>query len=147
MRNLEIIKVNNIKDLDKCLNIREAVFTKEQGISKEIEVDKYDTLNNNCIHFLIRYKNIDVGTIRCLFLENNTIKLQRFCFLKEYRSLGIGKKTLQYVENYCKERKIKFIKLDSQYQVYKFYEKCGYSKNSDIFMEANIKHIEMIKEI
>lgn len=147
MKDLEIIKVENKKDLDKCLNIRESVFTNEQGVSKEIEVDEYDSLNNNCIHFLIKYKNIDVGTLRCLFQENNTIKLQRFCFLKEYRNLGIGKKTLYYIENYYKEYGSKLIKLDAQYQVYKFYEKCGYIKNSEIFMEANIKHIEMIKEI
>lgn len=147
MKDLEIIKVENKNDLDKCLNIRESVFTKEQGVSKEIEVDEYDSLNNNCIHFLIKYKNVDVGTLRCLFQENNTIKLQRFCFLKEYRNLGIGKKILNYIENYYKEYGNKLIKLDAQYQVYKFYEKCGYIKNSEIFIEANIKHIEMIKEI
>lgn len=147
MKDLKIIKVENKNDLDKCLNIRESVFTKEQGVSKEIEVDEYDSLNNNCIHFLIKYKNVDVGTLRCLFQENNIVKLQRFCFLKEYRNLGIGKKTLDYIENYYKEYGSKLIKLDAQYQVYKFYEKCGYIKNSEIFMEANIKHIEMIKEI
>ena len=147
MKDLKIIKVENKNDLDKCLNIRESVFTKEQGVSKEIEVDEYDSLNNNCILFLIKYKNVDVGTLRCLFQENNIVKLQRFCFLKEYRNLGIGKKTLDYIENYYKEYGSKLIKLDAQYQVYKFYEKCGYIKNSEIFMEANIKHIEMIKEI
>lgn len=147
MKDLEIIKVEETNNLDECLNIRESVFTKEQGFPKSIEVDEYDSLNNKCNHFLIKYKNISVGTLRCLFQENETVKLQRFCFLKEYRNLGLGKMTLQHIENYYKECGKTLIKLDTQYQVYKFYEKCGYSKNSEIFIEANIKHIEMIKKI
>lgn len=147
MNDLEIIQVENANDLATCLNIRNSVFTKEQGVPKEFEVDEYDTLNHKCIHFLMKYKNIYVGTLRGLFQENNTIKLQRFCFLKEYRNLGMGKKTLQYIENYYKNCGKTLIKLDAQYQVYKFYEKCGYSKNSEIFTEANIKHIEMIKRL
>lgn len=147
MKDLEIIKVLDIDNLNICLNIRELVFTKEQGVSRDIEVDCYDCINNNCIHFLIKYKGINVGTIRCLYKENHTVKLQRFCFLKEYRNLGIGKEVLKYIESFYKSLGIKLIKLDSQYQVYKFYEKCGYIKNSDIFMEADIKHIEMIKNI
>lgn len=137
-KEFEVIKVDNTIDLDKRLNIREFVFTKEQGVLKEIEVDNYDSLNNNCIHFLIKYKNIDVGTLRCLFQDNKTIKLQRFCFLKEYRNLGLGKMVLQYIEN--------FINFDAQYQVYKFYEKCGYSKKIEVFIESNIKYIGMIKK-
>ncbi len=147
MKDLEIIKVEDIDSLNICLNIRELVFTKEQGVSKDIEVDLYDSINNDCIHFLIKYKNISVGTIRCLYKENNAVKLQRFCFLKEYRNLGLGREVLKYIEDFYKDRGIKIIKLDSQYQVYKFYEKCGYIKDSDIFMEAGIKHIEMIKNI
>ena len=92
MNDLEIIQVENANDLATCLNIRNSVFTKEQGVPKEFEVDEYDTLNHKCIHFLMKYKNIYVGTLRGLFQENNTIKLQRFCFLKEYRNLGMGKR-------------------------------------------------------
>ena len=146
MPDLEILKVQNNSDLNKCLNIREIVFVKEQHVPKSLEIDKFDTINNQCIHFLIKYKNMEVGTIRCLFI-NDLVKIQRFCLLKDYRNLNIGKNTLDEIEKYCKKLNIKFIKLHAQYQAYKFYEKCGYRKNSDIFYEANIKHIEMIKEI
>lgn len=146
MKDLEIIRVNDINYLKQCLDIRKTVFIEEQGISKKIERDQYDTLNNDCTHFLIKYKNINIGTIRCLIYESDIIKIQRFCFLKEYRKLGLGKKVLQYIEDYYKKEK-SIIELDSQYQVYKFYKKCGYIENSNPFIEANIKHIKMIKNI
>lgn len=147
MNNLEITKVEDKTSLNECLKIRNKVFVKEKNVPKEIEVDKYDTLDNECDHFIIEYKNKYVGTLRCLHENNNIIKLQRFCFFKEYRNLGLGKQALEYIENYYKLKNKKIIKMNAKYQVYKFYEKCEYKNNSEVFIEADIEHIEMIKEI
>lgn len=144
---LEIIKVENIENLNECLKIRNEVFIKEKNVPKEIEVDEYDYLNNKCDHFIIEYEKKKIGTLRCLNVDSNIIKIQRFCFLKEYRKLGLGKATLNYIENYYRQKNKKKIIMDAKYGVYKFYEKCGYEKNSDVFIEANIEHIRMIKNI
>lgn len=31
-------------------------------------------------------------------------------------------------------------------EIHGFYEKCGYRKNSEVFLEVNIEHIKMIKD-
>ena len=126
MKNLEIICVEN--DLKECLKIREEVFIQEKNVPKKIEVDNYDNLSKICNHFLIKYENKNIGTFRCVYEKDNNIKLQRFCLIKEFRNLGIGKKALNYIENYYKMKNIKYITLNSKYNVSKFYEKCGYKK-------------------
>lgn len=143
---LNIIKVSNKEDLKKCLDIREKVFIEEKKVPIEIENDCYDIITEACDHFLIKYENKTVGTLRCYVKEKDEVKLQRFCILKEYRKLGIGKEVLAYIENYYKNYK-KVIKMDAKYEALVFYEKCGYKKISEVFIEANIEHIAMIKYI
>lgn len=147
MENIKIYKVMENDMLHKCLAIRNAVFIVEKEVPKEIEIDEYDCVNELCTHFLIRYQNNDAGTIRCLHLSKDTLKIQRFCFLKKYRNLGLGKTVIRYIENFYKEQGIAVIEMDAKYDVSGFYEKCGYKKVSAVFMEANCKHIKMMKNI
>ena len=147
MENIKIYKVIDNDMLEKCLAIRNMVFTVEKEVPKEIEIDEYDCINELCTHFLVRYQNNDVGTIRCLCLSNNTLRIQRFCFLKKYRELGLGKIVIRYIEDFYRNQGIAVIEMNAKYDVFGFYEKCGYQKVSDIFMEANIKHIKMMKKL
>lgn len=147
MKSIEIYEVVDNNMLERCLEIRDKVFSIEKGVPKEIEVDELDCLNESCSHFLLRYQNDDVGTIRCLYTSDDTVRIQRFCFLKEYRGLGLGKTVIEYIENYYKDRGFATIEMDAKYEVCGFYEKCGYQKVSDVFIEVNIKHVKMMKEI
>ncbi len=147
MKKLEIRKVENQSLLERCMKIRNQVFTLEKGVSKEIEVDENDCLNERCNHFLIQYEEKDIGTIRCLHTPENTIRIQRFCFLKAYRGMGFGKTVMAYLENYYKNEGVTEIEMDAKYEVFSFYEKCGYRKISDVFIEADIEHVKMRKEI
>lgn len=146
MSDLEICLTDNSDDLKQCLEIRNAVFTMEKGVPKEIEVDEYDCLNELCDHFLIKHQGNSAGTLRCFYLSESTIKIQRFCFRKGYRKLGLGKAALEYIENYYGNQGITKIVIDAKYEVCGFYEKCGYKRVSDIFMEADIEHVKMTKE-
>lgn len=147
MENIEIYKAVDADALNRCLEIRNRVFTLERGVPKEIEVDEYDCPSKSCDHFLLIFGKNDAGTIRCLYTENNNIQIQRFCFLKEYRGLGLGRIVMEYIEDYYKNRGISGIELDSKYEVCGFYEKCGYEKVSEVFIEASIEHIKMRKRI
>ncbi len=145
--NFEVIKANDNDILCQSLEIRRLVFTVEKGISQDDEVDAFDILDSACDHFLVRYNGKNVGAFRCMHKSDDTIQLQRFCFLSSHRSLGLGRKSLEFAENYYHKNGIKKIILDSQYPVKDFYEKCGYKTVSDIFMEVNIPHVKMEKEI
>ena len=147
MENIEICKVVDTDSLERCLEIRNRVFTIERGVPQKIEVDQYDCLNKSCTHFLVKHQKDDIGTVRCLYTANGNIQIQRFCFLKEYRGLGLGKIVIEYIEDYYKAQGIKIIEMDAKYEVFGFYEKCGYEKVSGVFIEANIEHVKMMKQI
>ncbi len=51
------------------------------------------------------------------------------------------------LEAYAKENSLPKLKLHAQTHAEDFYKKLGYVTNSDVFMEANIPHIVMIKEL
>ena len=146
MQELNIIKVKNEKEFKEYAKIRHDVFTIEKNVPVDIEVDEYDTLNSVCDHFLIAYNHQNIGAIR-IMKEKDHIRFQRFCILNEYRKLGIGRKIVSYIEEYYKNRNIYHIVMDAKYEVYPFYEKCGYHCVSDKFIEANIPHIKMEKDL
>jgi predicted GNAT family N-acyltransferase len=142
---MKIIKATNNNELKRCLNIRNEVFTIEKGISKEIEVDENDNLNSGYDFFIATYNDKDVGALRCIKASNDTVKIQRFCVLKQYRKQGVGKQILEEIEYYYKSREITKLELDAKFSVCSFYEKCGFKKVSDIFIEAGVEHVKMVK--
>ncbi len=147
MNDIKVLKINDNNILNDALEIRKKVFTDEKSVPRNIEHDKYDESLDLCDHFIIIYNDIKVGTLRCLNVGDNTVQLQRFCFLKDYRNLGLGKKTLTFIEDFYKNQGINSIIMDAKYQVSGFYEKCGYIKRSEIFVEAGIEHVKMSKNL
>ena len=144
---LKIKKAENRETLDACLCVRNAVFTVEKNISKEIEVDENDTLTGRCDHFLLKYDGKPAGALRCMRIGNGTVKLQRFCILKEFRNQGLGRKITEFVEGYYRNNSFARVELDAKYEAFEFYEKCGYRKVSELFEEAGIPHVKMVKEL
>jgi len=139
-------KVKNKADLEKVFDIRKKVFIKEQGVDVDDEFDKYDTLASNSEHILVYYQNKAVGTGRLKIIDD-TAKLERICVLKEYREYGLGKSIVKKLEEIAKNKGAKKAKLHGQTQARKFYEKSGYNKSSEEFMEDGIPHYLMIKKL
>lgn len=144
---IEVIPAQDADTLARCLRVREAVFTIEKGVPKELEADEFDCLNGACEHFLIRCDGKDVGALRCSYTPENAARIQRFCVLKEYRSQGIGKATLEQVESYCRNRVCHAVELDAKLSAAGFYETCGYQTVSDTFTEAGVAHVKMRKAL
>ena len=144
---LSIERAENARELAACLNIREQVFTGEKGVPRDIERDACDRLNGPCDHFAVRWGGESAGALRCLRLDPAAVKLQRFCFLKEYRDLGLGRKVLQFIEGYYQSRGFTRIVMDAKFDVAGVYEKCGYTKTSDPFTEAGVVHVAMAKNL
>jgi len=145
--NFCIKQVLSSAELEKCLEIRKKVFIEEKNVPPEIENDKFDCICEECEHFIVYYGNSPVGTVRMRFIDENTVKLQRFCFIKEYRGLGLGSKTVDFIESRYKSLGKSKIVIEAKYSVSPFYEKCGYRKVSDIFLEVGVEHVNMEKDI
>ena len=80
--------------LDRCLAVRQEVFTREMGVPADVERDSRDCLDGECRHFLITRDGRDIGAVRCLPQEDGTLRLQRFCIRKDCRGQGAGRQTL-----------------------------------------------------
>lgn len=145
MPHIALIPAQDADTLARCLRVREAVFTSEKGVPKEIEVDALDCLNGACEHFLIRCDGKDAGALRCSYTPENTARIQRFCVLKECRGRGLGKAALEQVESYCRSRGRRAVELDAKLAAAGFYEKCGYQTVSGTFTEVGVAHVKMRK--
>lgn len=148
--------VDTVELLERARSVREKVFTIEKQIPKSIEVDELDCLNNECDHFVVELideqvkKNgacgrVDICALRCKKIDDKCIQLQRFCVMKDYRKCGVGRFTLEQVEDYYWKRGFELITLDAKFHVKDFYEKCGYRVVSEPFMEADLLHVVMEK--
>lgn len=123
--------------------IRKKVFGSELNISEKEIFDSNDTL---AAQFLIKLNDNVIGTLR-LRQVGKVSKIERMAILKEYRMQGYGLKSLEEIIQYCRERKIGKIILDSMYDVKSFYKKCGFVESGQIFTRVGIPHIEMYLDL
>lgn len=145
MLEFKIVETN--EDLKEALKIRRTVFIEEHNVPENIELDEFDILPSQCKHVLVLLNKKPIGTMRCNLVSPKNLKIQRFCFLPEYRKSGYGKLLLEFIEKEFSKKGYNHFFLEAKFSVYPFYEKCGYKKVSDVFIEANVPHVKMEKYI
>ncbi|MGJ7034283.1 GNAT family N-acetyltransferase [Anoxybacillus eryuanensis] len=125
-----------------ALFVRRAVFINEQGVSEEEEIDAFE---NESVHFVIydNDKPIAAGRFRTI---DGIGKIERICVLPAYRGRGIGKRIMEAIEQYAKQHVSK-VKLNAQTHAEPFYKQLGYETISDVFLDAGIPHVTMMKTI
>ncbi|MFJ5963745.1 GNAT family N-acetyltransferase [Bacillus sp. NPDC093026] len=125
--------------------VRKEVFVKEQGVPLDIEIDE---LEEEAIHFVIYHDdNKPQAAARLRIIEGSKAKLERICVLKEARSLGLGRKLLEALEEEATARGAQEAVMHAQVQAQPFYEKKGYQAVSEPFEEAGIIHVKMTKTL
>lgn len=134
-----IKEAKNQKDFFMCMKVRGQVFVDEQHVKSEIEIDVLDQI---CRHFLVIIDNQPVAAMRAVEHEDYT-KLGRICVLKEYRHQGIGEQLVHHVTQLIKGE----FRLGAQLHALAFYEHLGFISYGDEFIEADIPHIMMKKEV
>lgn len=121
--------------------VREAVFITEQHVPEALEWDEFDA---DSIHFLAQDEQENaVGCIRLL----PSGQISRLCVLEGLRSHGIGGRLLQLAEDEARSQGMTEVFLHAQTQACHFYEAAGFTVNGGIFLEADIPHRQMTKEL
>lgn len=128
---------------DRCLAVRQAVFTGELGVPAEVERDSRDCLDGECRHFLITRGGQDIGAVRCLPQADGTLRLQRFCIRRDCRGQDAGRQTLREVEERFRREGFSAVALDAKCSAQGFYTACGYETVSGPFLEAGVLHVAM----
>ncbi|MEA3479617.1 MAG: GNAT family N-acetyltransferase [Bacteroidota bacterium] len=139
MIRIESFKVKERPELAEiAFAIRREVFVVEQFVDPVLEYDEYE---DTAIHYLLFLDEVPLATARWRETGKG-IKLERFATLKEYRNKGIGNKILDKVMEDVLSLK-KPIYLHSQVNAISFYERNGFVKEGEMFIEAEIKHYLM----
>ncbi len=121
--------------------VRQTVFVEEQGVPENLEWDGEDA---ESIHFLARAgDSTPIGCVRLL----PSGQISRLSVIESWRHQGIGKALLDAVEDEARQRSMPEIYLHAQTQATHFYEAAGFSVSGGIFIEADIPHRQMFKDL
>lgn len=132
-----------LEKIEDAYKVREKVFIKEQGVEEKIEKDDFD---KEATHVIIYDKEIPIATAR-LIEKSGIYSIGRVAVLKEYRGKLYGKRLIKILLEYAKKRGIKEIELHAQINVENFYKNLGFESIGEVYIEAEIEHITMIKKV
>lgn len=127
---------------DEAKYVRETVFVMEQGFKEE-----FDTTDNISVHLVAFDDGKAAGTCRYYKDDENIFYIGRLAVLKEYRCLHVGSELLKAAQESIKAKGGKIIRLHSQWQARKFYEKQGYKTFGKADYDESCLHIWMEKKL
>ncbi|WP_274309271.1 GNAT family N-acetyltransferase [Solibacillus daqui] len=136
--------VTTDEDRERAFTLRKEVFVKEQGVPITLELDEHDS---TAIHFIVNDGNDTIATARLREIEPKIGKVERVCVLSSYRGKRLGILIMETVEQYASSIEFQKLKLNAQSYAVPFYEKLGYVVTSPEFMDADIPHRAMEKEM
>ena len=129
---------------ENAFSVRRKVFVGEQGVPLNLELDDLD---ETATHFIVYSSETPVGAGRLRVTVDGIGKVERICILEEYRGKHLGNLIMQTLEEHAKETGMSKIILNAKTHAVPFYEKLGYVITSPEFMDADIPHRAMEKNI
>ncbi len=128
---------------EEAKKIRSEVFVKEQGF-----YDEYDEFDDIAKHMVMYSNEEPISTCRIYYnSEKESYIIGRVAVLKEWRGKNIGRRILNAAEEYIRENGGKSVMLSGQVRVAGFYEKLGYIKQGETYLDEGCPHIWMKKNL
>ncbi len=126
------------------LHLRDEVLRKPLGMSLY-----NDNLENEWkdVHIGAFSKDKLIGVLILTPLNDQDIKMRQVAVDEKWRTKKIGSELVRFAENFLKSKGFKKIVLNSRKTAVGFYEKLGYEKVSDEFLEINIPHFKLQKRL
>lgn len=121
--------------------VRTAVFVEEQKIPAALE---WDVMDAQCLH-AVAYdlSGKAVGTGRLLPDGH----IGRMAVLSSTRNCGVGAEILRQLMAQAKNRGMQSVQLNAQISAAPFYQREGFNREGDLFIEAGIEHVHMNKTL
>ncbi len=132
------------QEREDAFSVRRKVFVDEQKVPLNLELDELDETAD---HFVVYTEDMPIGAGRIRESNIGIGKVERVCVLQEYRGKQIGVLVMQALETHAKNKGFKKVILNAQSYAIPFYEKIGYVITSPEFMDADIPHRAMEKNI
>lgn len=126
------------------LKLRDDILRKPLGLSfshEELEKEKE--------HLLIGAYDDDTMLGCCMLVEEDpqTVRLRQMAVINDLQGKGIGRALMQFAENLARDRGYKKITMHARKHALGFYEKMGYNRVGNEFVEITIPHYAMEKEL
>lgn len=137
------------KELYALLRLRSEVFVVEQNCVFQ-DMDNADQLAVHIMGFDDELDNELVGYTRVFGpgIKFDMCSIGRVVTSPRARRTGIGKKLMEHSIAVVEERFGKVpIKIGAQQYLEKFYASLGFKQSSEMYLEDDIPHIEMIREV
>jgi len=116
--------------------VRYEVFVLEQKVPLEMEWDEMDA---HCLHAVAYNDDQLVGTGRLLPDGH----IGRMAVKQLARGQGVGTRLLEALVEAARKRGDRQVMLNAQTQAEPFYQRYGFQRDGEEFMEAGIPHIHM----
>jgi predicted GNAT family N-acyltransferase len=123
-----------------AIGLRYEVFVVEQKVPEKLEIDALDDMAH---HLLVQDGDQNsVGVMR-IVIKGNVGKIGRVAVVRKYRRQGVGAAMMKNALAYCRSLNLASVSLDSQTYITAFYERLGFVREGEEFMDAGIPHVHM----
>jgi ribosomal protein S18 acetylase RimI-like enzyme len=124
--------------------LRERLLRKPLGLQftateLEGEVDSY--------HLACYQDDMLVACIVMKPMGNGTIRMRQLIVVEQYQRRGIGTALVAYAESFVRERGFREIVMHARETAVAFYERLGYEKEGECFIDVTIPHFFMRKRL
>ena len=150
MSDLTVKLATTAAERQGAVNLRMQVFVVEQGVPAEVEVDEHDA-DPAAIHAVALHQGQVIATGR-LVVEQDSAgqpigRIGRMAVAVQWRRQGIGRQILQRLEQEARALGLPRCLLHAQEHARNFYANLGYQAQGEVFLEVDIPHIAMTREL
>lgn len=144
-KNTVIVTIGNDSELiEQAKAIRYQVFTLEQNIPTDLDLDGLDDVS---IHILVKDGNKPVATARLTTKENGCSVMSRVAVSKEYRGSGIGSTVIKALLEHAKTSGLVSIEIHAHGHLRNYYERFGFEFIKEVEIVGEHQLIEMRHQI
>jgi ribosomal protein S18 acetylase RimI-like enzyme len=132
------------QEYEQMVKLRDDILRKPLGLKfspEELENEKHNLM-------MAAYEDEHILGC-CMLVEEDlqTVRLRQMAVLNDLQGKGIGKALMQFAENLARDRGYKKITMHARQNAIGFYEKMGYRRVGDAFIEITIPHYVMEKDL
>lgn len=150
MSDLTVKLVSTAAERQGAVSLRIQVFVAEQGVPAEVEVDEYDA-DPAAVHAIALHQGQVIATGRLVIETDDTGqpigRIGRMAVAAQWRRQGIGRQILQRLEQEARALGLPRCQLHAQEHARNFYANLGYQEQGEVFLEVDIPHIAMAREL
>lgn len=120
-----------IQDLDAVISIEKTLFT-DPWLHESF---RYEIEDNKLSHYFVITENDEIMGYFGFIILLDECQIYNVAVKKEFQHQGYGKKMLQFIIDYCKERDVKWVILEVRefnFHALELYEKFGFKRAARI---------------